>query len=323
MKMIKAKPARKRSAVSVRKGLSLGVSVLAATVLCGSAFAQSSLNSSSHVYLNNIGTQGLFLDSHYVDGNAPISASAGGTFSGMDGAGNPQTMSWSGTAYGQADFGRLHVKTTGNLTNSYYSADNPYYLDTDGNILNPDGSPSTFSSLAFATFNDTLQFGGALEAGYQARYIFHVDGTNTGTGAVADLAFDVIGIGSEGFFDFDLGFSSKTWATNTYEINGITPQQIHVQFSNQVVFDLYDLTDGQDYSGLSDFSSTLTLAGIEVLNANGQSVSGWTVTSASGTVYNQILPGAQEVPEPGTLALFAGISTVGTGLYRRRRTSRA
>lgn len=79
---------------------------------------------------------------------------------------------------------------------------------------------------------------------------------------------------------------------------------------------------GQNYSGTSDFSFTATLAGIQVVDAAGNPVSGWTVTSGSGTVYPKITPAA--TPEPGvtTFLLATGIPASLLAIRRRRRKSR-
>jgi len=307
-------PIRKR-----KLGISLLLSALAA--LTYSPANAQSLVSESIVGGNNIGTQMGFFDFAYVGDNSVATATATKSFTGMDGAGNTQTMTFSGTTVSQSNYGQLHVLTTGSLTNSYYNPANPDYFAANGDVANPAGSPSTLNSLGFAIFNDTLQYGGTLQAGYQARYIFHIDGTNSGTGAAADLA---VNIGSGGtfndfdaFFDFQNGFLDTTWGTKGFDVNGITPQDINIQFSDQVVFDLYNLTDGQDYQGKSDFSATVTLTGIEMVDKNGTPVSGWTVSSASGTQYAQILPSA--VPEPGSIALLAGIGAPGALLWSRRR----
>jgi hypothetical protein len=299
----------------------LGLSVLMLGALCHNAEAQSSLFSFSLVAVNNIHTQFHYLDSNFQTDNSIVTVSGSQSFSGMDGLGNPQTLDFSGTTISQSNYGRLHVFTTGSLTNSYYNPANPDYVAPNGtDIADPAGSPSTLSSLGFAVFDDTLQYGGTLQSGYKARYLFHVDGTNTGTGYFADLAFQVDSNPAESFFALDPGFNVANWGTQEYDVNGIVPQHVHVQFSTQTVFDLPFLTDGQNYNGTSDFSSTLTLAGIEMLDQNGNQVSGWTVTSDSGTVYNAIQGSA--TPEPGALALFAGLSLSGGGLLLRRRFAR-
>lgn len=294
--------------------LALGLGAFGFTLTTQPTQAQSSLSSLADVGIAN----GFFNDSfaqQEVFDNSTSSASASLSFTGLDGAGNTQTLNFTGTTIARADYGSLHSYTTGSLVNSYYNASNPAYADNDGNTINTAGSPKALYSLGFAWFNDTLQYGGDLQAGYKARYIFHVDGTNSGVGALADLGVTVDGQPGDSFFDFDSGPFAADWVTKDYDINGITPQTINVQFSDQVVFDLSNLTDGQNYSGTSDFSSTATLAGIQVVDASGKPVSGWTVTSGSGTVY----PLLQDTPEPGVTALLFSLTLPASFLLRRRK----
>lgn len=238
-----------------------------------------------------------------------VTAQAAQSFTGLDGSGATQTMDFSGTATTSSEFGRLHSYTTGTLTNSYYNASNVAYQNPDGSV-NPAGSPDSLVSLGFSGFTDTLQFGGALQAGYKARYIFHFDGTNSGIGYLSDLAVKIGNDDTEAFFDADPGYHAATWATIDHEIDGTNPQDIYVQFSNQVVFDTFHLSDGGNYAGTCDFSSTVTLSGIEVVDASGNLVTGWTVTSGSGTIY------PQAVPEPASL-LALGLG--GLVVLRRRK----
>lgn len=280
--------------------------------LCTAAFAQSSVSSSSIVGVTNLGGFVGGLDAHTVSDSSTVSASADHFFTGMDGAGVNQTMEFSGTTVAQSEFGRLRCFTTGTALNSYYNAANPDYSDHFGNIVDPNGSPAALVSLGFATFDDTLQYGGAASSGYSARYIFHVTGTNTGLGALADLAVDVDANPGNAFFAQDVGPFVADWVTNDFAVNGFIPQDIHVQFSTQVVFDLPNLPEGQDYSGTSDFSATLVLAGIELIDPNGNPVpiDQWTVNAASGTQYPKV------VPEPCTMLLLL------VGALAKSRTSR-
>lgn len=281
--------------------------LLALAAFVSSASAQSSRWNVSLVGGANIGTPGISpFDIQSGDGSS-LTASTTQSFTGLNGAGATQTMTFSGSTTTSSEFGRLRSRTSGTLSNSYYNANNPKYADGNGGVANAGGSPDSLTSLGFAGFDDTLHYGGELQNGYKARYLFHVDGFNSGTGYLADLAVQIGDDTPESFFAYADGYNEATWATVDHEINGIIPESIHVQFSNQVVFDTPNLTDGGTYSGLCDFSSTLTLAGIEVRDANGNLVSGWTVTSDSGTVY--------PVPEPATFAILAG----GLLALRRRR----
>ena len=219
-------------------------------------------------------------------------------------------MNFIGETRSSADFGRLKVFTTGVVTNNYYNASNPIYYNSTTGVTNPNGSPESLISLGFAGFNDTLQFGGSLQAGYKARYVFHVDGTNSGNGYFAGMAVNIAG-NDESFFALNPGYNNEIWATQSYDIDGINPQQINVQFSNQFVCDTWLYADGATVSGTSDFSSTLVLDRIEVVDAQGNVVTdGITVTSASGTIY--------AVPEPASCAVL-GLGVLGF-LKRRKAT---
>ena len=299
--------------------LTLGLSASLISLRCRMAHAQVSLSSTAIVGANNDGGFIATIDRHDVADNTTVSANATRSFTGKDRAGNNRTMTFTGKTVARSDYGSLHCLTSASLTNSYYNAANPAFANTNGQIIDPNGSPNSLTTLGFAIFNDTLQYGGALQAGYKARYIFHVDGTNSGTGTLADLGVTVDTNPSNSFFAFDPGAFAADWVTSDFAVNGVTPQHINVQFSDQVVFDTVNLADGQNYAGTSDFSSTLTLSGIEVVDANGRPATGWTVTSCSGTRYP--LFSAPSTPEPGVTALLLSLGIPAGMLALRRRNA--
>lgn len=271
--------------------------------LAGSASAQFSTSTASIVGVANSTVSGGLTAISQTSGNGAISTLAGtASYTGLNRSGATQTMTFSGSTVNSAQYGQLHAYAAGTLTNSYYNASNPVYTDGVGGVANANGSPDSLASLGFSDFDDTLQFGGALQSGYQARYIFHVDGTNSGDGGFADLAVKIGSDPDESFFSTTSGYFEDDWATVDHSISGQTPQMVHVQFSNQVVFNTPDLTDGMNDSGISDFSATLTLAAIEIVDANGNPVTGVTATSASGTRYNVL---GAPVPEPASLLAVA------------------
>jgi hypothetical protein len=292
--------------------LLLGLSVL---VVSDAAVAQSR-SANAIVGVTNDGF--IYSLDRMDTAGSPASAFADHSFTGLDSGGNSRTMNMVGQVNASSQFGQLHCFSTLSASNVYYNAANDAYADPSGGLNNPDGSPKTVTSLAFAVFDDVLQFGGNLQSGYQARYIFRIDGTNSGTevpfgdGALANLYVEIADDPGELLFITDAGFSNQTWATSGHEVNGITPQSIHVQFSNQIVYNLPLYADGDNLQGTSDFSATAILEGIEMLDANGNPVSGWTVTSASGTQYTMLQP----VPEPTTMAVLA-LGAV--AVLRRRR----
>ena len=242
-----------------------------------------------------------------TDGTSAL-ASTASSFTGKDRTGGLRTMDWTALTRTRSEYGRLRAYATGTLKNSYYNAGNATYQNGPGKPINPSGSPDSLTSLGFAGFTDTLQFGGALQSGYKARYLFRLDGTNSAIGAKAGLGVKIGNDADESFFAFDPGSYSETWATTDHLIDGTNPQSISVQFSSQAVFDTFDLADGGSYTSTSDFESTLTLAAVIVVDGNGRPVSGVTFTSASGTAY--------PVPEPAALAAL-GLGAL--GVLRRRR----
>ena len=112
------------------------------------------------------------------------------------------------------------------------------------------------------------------------------------------------------------GTLSLDWATTDVPINGQNPQAINVSFGTGFRVDLTDgsIPDGSNISSMAQFSDTLTLTGIEVVDANGNPVSGVTITSDSGTSY------PMDVPEPGTYVLV--VSAALLWFVGRRRVQR-
>lgn len=250
--------------------------------------------------------QGIYsLDSDYSNTGAPTSAAYVTTFSGMDRNGQPQTLNYSATNNNSAQYGHLQSFSHLELQNTYYNVANPAYQLPDGSI-NPAGSPDNWVSLGFSAFTDVLHFGGSMQAGYRARYHFQYDGDNAGEGALADLSANVDSF-NDTFFATASGPNHGIWTTQSREIIGLS-QSIGAQFSTQANLNAYDVPDGQTYSITSDF--LVTLVGIEVLDANDNPVSGWSVTSDSGTIY--------PVPEPCS-AIGLGLGAVAS-LIRKRRT---
>ena len=258
----------------------------------------------------------------YNGDGLPSSASASASFGGMKRDGTDGgTLDFSGSCDTSTQYGALHVYAANTVTNSFYNADNPIYYDDRDNTFHPEGIPDSLTSLCFAGFSDTLQFGGiALQGGYQARYVFRVDGTNTGDigdyGLSAASAGLSVNVGSDsdgvGFYGAAV---NRIWGTKGFAVDGQTPQKIDVQFSSQVVFNTYQYDDGTNLTGTSDFRSTASLTGIALYDPTTNRyvpTSEWSVVSESGTQYAQIYP----VPEPAGLFSLAGVAIL---MVRRRK----
>lgn len=279
--------------------------------------AQTSVSTSEFVGVANTSNSNVIytLSNGGTNDGSSTSTQFAQSFTGQDGSGVTQTMNYTGFANSSASYGQLHLGAGGSVSNTYYSANNPIYFDGNTGAINPNGSPNLLVTAAFGNFSDTLQYGGALQAGYKARYIFHVDGSNDGYGAGNYLRVS-IGGNEQTFADFDPGQINQNYATMDYEIDGSTPQQLDVTFA--AFFQVYTdkVSDGSDFTGEANYANTATLAGIEVVDANGDAVSGVTITSGSGTQYAM-------APEPGALAMIVPAASLGlAGSWRRRRRQR-
>ena len=250
----------------------------------------------------------------FSDTEAAVSNTFSESFTGQDQNSDERTMTFSGSAFAQTDFGRLRTRATGRLENSYYNADNaPFY---DGNpefTTNPDGSPDVLVSTGSASFTDELIFGGTAQAGYLASYKFRVTGQATGQWASASIQARIANNLAE-FRDYGVedGVINEIYVTGRYPVAGSLRQTGTFSFGSRFRVETFDLTDGDTVAGSADFSATAVLEAILLFDASGNPVSGYTVTGESGTVY----PTAAPVPEPATLAAL-GLGAA--ALLRRRR----
>jgi MYXO-CTERM domain-containing protein len=280
-----------------------------AIVIAPQRAAAQSVWSQSIVGVNNPGTYIGALDFQHANDSSWTQASASRTWTGLDRNGNTRTMGFSGTTINKGSFYGLHSYSKGQVTNSYYNEENPAFYE-EGVGFHEDGTPTSLVSLGFAGFNDILHFGGHLESGYRARYIFHLGGFANGDGLMADMGVKIADDPWESFFEFGSGAISTIWATTSHEVNGIDPQTVAVQFSTQYVFDTWLHDDGTNSFGEGNYLSTMNLTGIEMVDANGNVVmDGWTAVGDSGRVYDA-------VPEP---ASFTALALGALALRRRRK----
>ena len=316
---------------SIQKSLFLGLSLLSMGLLYNVASAQS-LESYSWQSANNKNTPLHLFDFKLVNNGSVASTSVNNlSYTGLDSKGHTQTMTFSGNAHSNAGYGNLHSYATASLTNPYYNSANANYIDDNGDIANPNGSPSNVTSLATSIFEETLQYGGVLQSGYRARFIYHIHGFNTGSIGNEFGVLDVLGVDVDGSQLDIIGINDPfptpefafDWATKGISLNGTTPQTLRVQLDTQVNFVTSGLIEGQNYAGTSDLGATVTLTGIELIDINGNLASGWTVTSGSGTVYNAIQGRPTAVPEPGSIALLVCSGASGGMMFLRRRMKRA
>lgn len=226
------------------------------------------------------------------------------SFEGLDEAGNTQTMTYNSSGMAQADWRILRTRAQGTANNVFYNIQNPPVIGHE-QPYDPDGIPSIVSTNAYAQWWDTLVFGGTA-TNYTARYVFDIDGTNGPWGF--SYLKTKIGTGSAEFFQFGWnGYSVTRVVTQPVQIaSGGQRAEIELVSAFQPQFK--QIPSGSTVSGGSDFSSTVTLVGIEVRDAGGNLVTNVSITGASGTAY-------QAVPEPATL----GVLALGLAALARRR----
>ena len=285
---------------------------LALTLAAAPLAAAQSRNTSVLVAAANEPDLGLFYKFASIESDvgAPVSVSGGHSFTGLDRAGVRQTMTFAGSGFASSEYGRLHSSMNHSIMNLYSNPTNPAY--TDGTNANEAGSPDQLSVDSYAGFTDRLQFGGEAGFGYTARYVFFLDGTISGDGVAA-----IFGNVAGEFFTLPPLSGAGTYAryltTDSYPIDGNNQQEASFTLTTQFNPRLKFYTDGQDLASAADFSSTATLAEIQLFDPSGNQVdpSRFTVTSASGTVYN-----TQPVPEPASLAAL-GLGAL--ALLKRRR----
>ncbi len=290
------------------------LTLAASSVASSSAFAQTtpSLEAFQGIYAGNSGGFANILGNGSPnDASNPFQGSA--NFTGNDHRGNPQQMTVSGTAYSSANFGQIHVYGSGTVTNSYYNPANQPFTDSNGNV-NPNGSPDLLAVHGNAGWTDTFTYTGLQGTGYKVNYYFALEGTASGD-VEAGLNFSTSDPNGPSY-NPRTSQGSALWITPDYQVDWGVPFNISTDFYGGMTTYVSQKLDGSTYTATGNYADTLTLAGIQVRDANGNPVSGWSVTSASGTQY----PLGAPVPEPGSLALWMGAVSIGTlSVFRRRR----
>lgn len=286
--------------------------LILATLVSGGFARGDSLSSSAYTWDEYLGT-------------TCNQSTAGATAASCDGewttdlGGSGATKTFGGSAYGAAGFGILHSGSSGVAScNNLPPGFNCYGV--------AGGANST------ASFEDTFNITGGPASGFLDLFVV-ADGTGEVT-CIGPQAAAVCGV-SFGYAQLEGG--------NPVFFNGVREQStglspgtndISVWFPFTAVDGVAQVTDGlslntgiQCYaadntscSANVDFSDTAYVAGISVLDANGNPVSGAIVSAESGTDYSNIQVPA-EVPEPSTrlTLLLMSAALLGCCIVRSRR----
>jgi hypothetical protein len=226
------------------------------------------------------------------------------SFTGMDSMGNQQTETLNATAYSSATYGSATAYGSGTVTNPYYNAANPAYFD--GTTFDPNGSPDLLSSHGNAGWSDTLIFSGVASTD-QISFIFNLTGSGSGPIA-AGINFTTDSAGGT-YYGNSTTSTSAQWVTPFYALNSGNELEFGVDYYAGMTSYTSQMPEGVTYTG--SFLSYLNLTGIEVTDANGNLVTGWSAQAASGTTY------PQAVPEPTGFLIF-GMGLAGVLLRRKR-----
>lgn len=239
----------------------------------------------------------------------PFTGSKSWTGLASDGA-TQQTMTVSGSAFSYADYGQAHVAASATVTNPYYNPANAPYFD--GATVNEDGSPDLIALHGNAGWTDTFTYTGTQLSGYRVNYYFLLTGSASGD-VEAGLNFHASD--SPDYESFRTSGGSALWITEWHDVVWDVPFDISVDFFGGMTTHVSQRPEGQTIAGSGDWSHTLTLAGINMVDPNGNPYDGWALTTASGTQY----PRLAAVPEPGAAALLLGIALPALGRLARLR----
>ncbi len=292
--------------------LAVSVAATAAATLPSPAQAAISLETAADIWVANAG------DGQYASGSfnrsdtgAPVSASETYIY-GTSHSNGPITFS--GTTAASVTYGQLHTSASGSVTNAYFDPDNLFF-DDEGNP-SADGIPGFYAVQAYAAFHDTLIPLTGFGAAKKTNFFYHITGSFTGMNAIHTLGVTFNGqtqsitlnsTGSE--FPTLIG---QTWATEMFDIpqHGLEFEKsvwVNSQFTLSSVYD--HVVEGENYAGSANFMNTVTLVGMNVYDENDNLLTGWSITSGSGTTY--------PIPEPGVPMMLALVS-LAAGMRRRR-----
>ena len=224
-------------------------------------------------------------------------------------------MTVDGTAYSSAGYGHIHVYGSGTVTNSYYNPVNQPYVDQNNNV-NPNGSPDLIAVHGNAGWNDTFTYTGLQGTDYKVNYYFALQGTAT-SDVEAGLNFSTSDPNGPSY-NPRTSQGTALWITPDYQVDWGTPFNLSADFYGGMTTYVSQKADGSAYTATGNYADTLDLTGIRIVDANGTPVSGWSLTSASGTQY----PLAPPVPEPGSFALLFGVASLGALSGRRLQRQR-
>ncbi|QYK53114.1 MAG: PEP-CTERM sorting domain-containing protein [Fimbriimonadaceae bacterium] len=239
----------------------------------------------------------IALNSSISTSGNPVTSNSNKSFSGLDSNGQQQTMTLNSSAFATAQYGILKSSAQATINNPFFDSGNPWYWNPETSEVNENGVPDYFLVAGTSSYSDVFTYTG-LGAGFTVNFFYHVDGIMQG-----DTAYNVLRVTNNGITEnFDVepganGVVSQTFVTQRYTPNA-NSQIIHsTSLTSGVSARVYEMDEGVNIVGNSNFANTVSLVGMVAYDAQGNIASGWSFSAGSGATY--------PVPEPASMSLLA------------------
>ncbi|MGP1310528.1 MAG: hypothetical protein ACTS27_10055 [Phycisphaerales bacterium] len=237
-------------------------------------------------------------------------------FTGMNGAGDQQTMTYSYDAAAQSDYGVLRARFSHSLTNSFHNPANTRWIDDQTT-----GVPSYFTGQSFTRFNDDITVAAAGDAA-SVSFVMRITGevSSVPLGSFGQIALwrELPSGGTTTFERFNSFEGSgpltvdELVETPTFALNnGVVSVGLGLQ--TWLTMDLTDdgFPDGSDASLSVDAFNTMRIADIIIRDAAGNELDATSIMGSSGLDYLAF------IPTPGAASLLGAAAAM--TLPRRRR----
>lgn len=251
------------------------------------------------------------LDSNYVYDTSVSSLTGSTSFSGIDGNGDAGTMTFAYTGQAQTTATSLKAQASASLTNGFYNAANPAYMqgfDAWWNpIIEPNGVPTVLAFHAISHYQKQLAITGASSLSY-ITFDVRIDGTISGTASTNNFRSSAFLENAGGIQIFTESQINQTVTSGNIDVSGglanidiMLGASIYIDLVGDVSFSDPLLLEG---TGTVDFFNTATLGTFYGYDANGNPVDLISVTSGDGQRFDTFrVTNSANVPEPESLAL--------------------
>jgi len=243
-----------------------------------------------------------------IDGSTASSSLNGKiSISGIDINDNPSTLTVAYDGASQVSAGGvLKARSSLIIENGFFNEQNdPFVTDTDVNT-DPNGVPDGLLFVSQTSLTDTLSVQGAGNLSSIVLSI-NLDGELSRINPVSVAGTVLLLQGNNLLFNGGFGSINETLHTNQLQVvNGIVDLDLSLQTASVHLLDFFEnpFFNGFDIGSSADFFNTFTIGSIAGFDANGNPVDVVSATDSTGFQFTTVRVGSNNVPEPGTLALF-------------------